>query len=121
MTQLARIRRSRQVAKHALTLYAIEPVSLSLLVAHCHNTTFAITGPDGDRYVLHMLQPVEGTMSQAQSRARVESELWWLDRVRTDLNLSVPVAVHTPDGEGVVGVAVEGMELPLLCMLFDRI
>jgi Ser/Thr protein kinase RdoA (MazF antagonist) len=119
-TRRGQIQRVRQVAEHALTRYGIEPVSLSLL-GHMYNTTFAVTGPDGARYVLHILRPVEHATSESQSRARVQSELWWLDQVRADLTFSVPVAVRTPGGEGVVSVAVAGMAPPRLCTLFHWI
>lgn len=117
LTRRGQIRRLRRFAEQALTLYGIEAVSLSLL-AHFFNTTFTLVGPDGARYVLHILRPAEDGTSESQSRARVESELWWLDRVRADLGLSVPMAVRTPEGEGVVDVAVEGIEPPRLCTFF---
>jgi Ser/Thr protein kinase RdoA (MazF antagonist) len=117
LTRRGQIQRMRQVAERALPLYGIEPVSFSLL-DHAYNTTFAVTGPNDARYVLHILRPVENAMSEPSTRVRVESELWWLDRVRADLDLSVPTAVRTSEGEGVVSVAVEGMEPPRLCTLF---
>jgi Ser/Thr protein kinase RdoA (MazF antagonist) len=55
---------------------------------------------------------------ESQRRARVESELWWLDQLRGDLQLSVPVATRTPAGEGAISVAVEGMAPPRLCTPF---
>jgi Ser/Thr protein kinase RdoA (MazF antagonist) len=108
----------RQVAQRALALYGVEPLTLSLL-HHAYNTTFKVVGPDGARYVLHILRPPEDVASEGQWRARLESELWWLDRVRVDLGLSLPAAVRTPEGEGVAGVAVEGRGLPQLCTLFQ--
>ena len=120
LTRRSQIRRLRQVVEQALTRYGIEPVSLALL-AHMYHTTFTVTGPDGARYVLHILRPSEDGVSEAQSRARVESELWWLDRVRADLHLAVPVAVRTSGGEGVVSVAVAGIAPPRLCTLFHWI
>lgn len=120
LTRRGQIRRMRRVAKHALTRYGIEPVSVSIL-NHAYNTTFTVTGPDGARYVLHILRPVVDAMSEAPTPVSVESELWWLDQVRADLDLAVPAAVRTSEGKGVVSVAVEGMELPRLCTLFHWI
>jgi Ser/Thr protein kinase RdoA (MazF antagonist) len=117
LTRRGQIRRLRRVAKQALLRYGIEPTSLSLL-GHTFNTTFRVISPDGGRFVLHILRPTEAPMSESQSQARVESELWWLDRVRAELRLSVPAPVRTPSGEGVVTVAVEGMGPPRLCTLF---
>jgi Ser/Thr protein kinase RdoA (MazF antagonist) len=115
LTRGGQIRRMRMVAERALHLYGIEPIALSLL-AHAFNTTFKLTGRDNARYVLHILRPVENAV-----RVRVESELWWLDQVRADLDLSVPVVVRTAAREGVVSVAMEGMDLPRLCTLFTWI
>jgi Ser/Thr protein kinase RdoA (MazF antagonist) len=115
LTRRGQIRRMRTVAERALHLYGIEPVALSLL-AHAFNTTFKVTGRDDERYVLHILRPVENAV-----RVRVESELWWLDHVRADLDLTVPAAVRTSSGEDVVSVAVEGMDAPRLGTLFTWI
>lgn len=113
-SQIARLRR---VAERALEQYAIEPVSLSLL-NHAYHTTFVATERDGSRSVLHVLRPEEGELSADQRRARIQSELWWLDRLRADLNLPVPLAVRTPVGEGVVTIQPPGMAIPRLCTLF---
>jgi Ser/Thr protein kinase RdoA (MazF antagonist) len=115
LTRRGQIRRMRTVAERALQLYGIEPVALSLL-AHAFNTTFKVTGRDNARYVLHILRPVENAV-----RVRVEAELWWLDQVRADLDLTVPAAVRTSSGEDVVSVAVAGMDAPRLCTLFTWI
>jgi len=117
LTRHGQIQRMRQVAERALPLYGIEPITFSLL-NHAYNTTFTVAGPDSALYVLHILRPPEDARSEAQQRARVQSELWWLDRVRADLHLTVPVPVHTPEGEGVVAVGVEGIIPTRLCTLF---
>jgi Ser/Thr protein kinase RdoA (MazF antagonist) len=117
LTRRGQIQRMTPAAERALSLFGIEPVSISLL-NHAFNTTFTVTGPDGVRYVLHILRPTEAVTSEVQWRARVRSELWWLDRVRADLHLTVPVPVRTPEGEGVVAVGVEGMTPARLCTLF---
>jgi Ser/Thr protein kinase RdoA (MazF antagonist) len=107
----------RRLAEHALSLYETEPVSLSPLT-HFHNTTFVVTQPNSSRYVLRIHRGDESPLDAPQRRTRVESELWWLDRLRADLDLSVPTAVRTPGGEGVVRVAVEGVPQARLCVLF---
>jgi Ser/Thr protein kinase RdoA (MazF antagonist) len=111
------IRLLRHAAESALQRFGIEPLSLSLL-DHAFNTTFLAVGQDGERYVLHLLLSEEGGLPEEQRRARAESELWWVDRVRERLDLRVPVPVRTPHGAGVVAVDVEGMARPLLCTLF---
>lgn len=116
LTRRGQIRRLRQAAARALPQYGIEPGSLSLL-QHRYNTTFIVGGHEGARYVLHILRPSDDGRSESQNRSRVESELWWQDRVRTDLAFPVPVTVRTPGGDGVVTAAVDGMAAPSLCTL----
>jgi Ser/Thr protein kinase RdoA (MazF antagonist) len=120
LTRRGQIQRMRRVAEQALALFGVEPESCSLL-AHAFNTTFAITGPDDARYVLHILRPEEDARPKPSMQVRVESELWWLDQVRTELDLCVPSAVRTADGDGVVQVAMKGMGSPRLCTLFHWI
>lgn len=104
LTRREQIRLLRRLAEAALTRYTIGPSSLSLL-NHSYHTTFLVTGSDGSRYVLHVLRPEEEQLTEARSKVRVESELWWLDRLRADLDLAVPTVVRAPTGEGVVSVA----------------
>ncbi len=120
MTRRGQIERLRRVAEQALSLFGIEPVSCSLL-AHAFNTTFEVRGPDDARYVLHILRPEEDALPEPSMQVRVESELWWLDRVRTELDLCVPSALRTADGDGVVQVVMKGMGAPRLCTLFHWI
>lgn len=116
LTRRGQIQRMRQIARHALAQYGFGPDSLSLL-DHAYNTTFALTAPGGVTCVLHILRPEEDRLSESQRRVRVESELWWLDRVRAELDLPVPVPVRTPDGAGVVSVGLKGTEPARLCTL----
>jgi Ser/Thr protein kinase RdoA (MazF antagonist) len=116
LTRRGQVFRMRDLAKHALALYGIEPASLSLL-AHFYHTTFKVTGTDGARYVLHILRPEDEPITEERSRARVRSELWWLDRLRQDLKLVLPQVERTPGGEGVVSAAAEGLR-PRRCTLF---
>src|SRR5689334_9338543 len=92
LTRLGQLRRLRRAAHGAMEQYAVEPMSLSLLVAHAHNTTFAVTGPDGARYALHMVRPLQrdAFVPESVHRTWMESELWWLDRVHLDLGRIVP-------------------------------
>jgi Ser/Thr protein kinase RdoA (MazF antagonist) len=119
-TQLSRrsqIARLRRVAERALAQYVIEPVSLSLLY-HAYHTTFAVTERNGSCSVLHVLRTEAGELSADQRRARIQSEMWWLDRLRVDLDLPVPLAIRTPEGTGVVTVDLPDMAIPRLCSLF---
>ena len=120
MTRRGQIKHLRRVAEQALAVFGIEPISCSLL-AHAFNTTFAVKGPDDARYVLHILRPEADAPPEPSMQLRVESELWWLDQLRMDLELCVPSAVRTTDGNGMVQVAMEGMGVPRLCTLFHWI
>ena len=117
LTRRGQIQRMREIARHALPLYGIEPVSIALLL-HAYHTTFTVTGADGVRYVLHILRHVQGPPFETSSSISLESELWWLDRIRTHLGLTVPAPVRTPEGNGVVSVSLEGIEPPRLCSLY---
>lgn len=122
LTQRGRLRRLRRLAERALTLYEIEPVSLHVL-GYFYNTTFAVTAVDGSRYVLRVQRATDGPMEDhpvppAERRARVESEMWWLDRLRADLDIPVPAPVRARSGEEAVEMAVDGVPEPRLCVLF---
>lgn len=126
LTRRGQIRRLRRLAGEALTEYGIAPTSLSLL-NHAYNTAFAVRGLDGSRYVLRIhrvsTDPTEaGPVDGARSPSRIESELWWLNRLRADLGVSVPCPIRTLADEEVVRVArLEGgggVPEPRLCVLF---
>jgi len=117
LTPGGQVRRLRRLAGRALTAFGIEPISISLL-GHFHNTTFAVTGPDAARYMLRIHRAGASPLDAPKRHSRIESELWWLDRLRADLDLPVPAAVRTPAGEGVITVAVEGVPDARLCSLF---
>lgn len=117
LTRREQIRRMRRAARFALREFAIDPVTVSL-IAHHFNTTFEARRRNGSRYVLHILRPDAEPVEDARLRARVESELWWVDRVGAALDLRVPLPVRAPSGSGVVGVTLEDETSPRLCTLF---
>jgi Ser/Thr protein kinase RdoA (MazF antagonist) len=118
LTRRGQIRRLRRLAKQSLALYGVEPASLSLL-SHMFNTTFAVAARDGARYVLRIQRAGGDQVVPTPTRSRTESEVWWLDRLRADLDVPVPVPVRTPDGESVVSVSTESVPEPRLCVLFE--
>jgi Ser/Thr protein kinase RdoA (MazF antagonist) len=115
VTRREQIARLRRVAEAALTAYGVVPSSLSLL-HHAYNTTFAATSADREREVLHILRQVDADLPEAERRGRIESELWWLERVSADLGLVVPISIRTPEGNGVVSVALDGIEPARICI-----
>jgi len=120
LTRRGQIRRLRRLAEAALARYEVGVVSV-LLLKHLYNTTFAVTGSDGSRYVLRVQRTGDASLDARRRRARVESELWWLERLRTDLDLAVPEPVRTPTGEGAVSVSVEGVPEGMPCALLRRV
>lgn len=116
ITRLAMIRRLRVLAREALALYRVEPVDLRLM-SHAHNTLFSVNDVRGGRYLLR-LHTLDTLPASAQSaRRRVESELWWLRRLRRDLALDLPAPQSTPGGEDTVTLKADGIEGPRLCVL----
>lgn len=71
------------------------------LLSMTENAVFGINTVDGDRAVLRMHRPGYNT------RAQMESELVWLESLRT-AGLDAPAPRHTVDGEAYVAVAVGG-------------
>jgi len=117
LTRRAQITLMRRVARAALDRFGVAVHGLDLL-QHFDNTTFAASGSDGSRSVLHVVRHGAAAASPAKHLRRIESELWWLDRLRGDLHLPLPEVVHTPAGDGVVSIAIQGVAMPYLCTLF---
>lgn len=119
LTHRGQIARLRRLAEYVLPCFGIEYDSISLMVVHLHNTTFVVTDHAGRRYVLHLVHSLDPAIAGSQTPASVRSELWWLDRLRTDLEICAPVTIRTPEGEGVIEVALEGAEPHRLSVLFE--
>jgi Ser/Thr protein kinase RdoA (MazF antagonist) len=117
LTPGGQVRRLRRLAEQALRVYGIQPVSISLL-SHFHNTTFAVDGADGARYVLRIHRGESTPLDAPRRRARLEAELWWLNRLRMDQAVPVPEAILTPGGEQLLEITVNGVTQPRLCVLF---
>lgn len=114
-TRRAHLGRMRRLAGEALAYYGLEDASVSLLeLSQFFNTSFDVRAPDGSRFVLRVHRP---SSNLERKRIRIESELWWMNRVREDLRLVVPQPVQTLGGDNLVRVSVEGSE-PRYCVLF---
>lgn len=123
MTEFASLSRRKQIerlqslAEEALLLYGVEGASVSLLrLSQFFNTSFRVVARDGSRYVLRIHRP---SPNPARKRVKVESELWWMNRVREDLQVSTPRPVRALSSEEVVRVEVPGVPEPRFCVLFD--
>jgi Ser/Thr protein kinase RdoA (MazF antagonist) len=91
----------RRVAEEAIEKFSIQPVALSLLSHFC-NTTFAVTSRDGARYALHIYRTFDETIPASRRHDWIKSELWWLQYVRSALDISAPVPMGSPEGDLVV-------------------
>jgi Ser/Thr protein kinase RdoA (MazF antagonist) len=102
--QLARL---RQVALAALSRYPIAEGRLTF-VAHEENTTYRHDGADGSHLVRVHRPQRHGRGVDTQEAVR--SEIAWLQAIRNDTRLAVPVPVAARDGAPTVKVAAAGEE-----------
>lgn len=117
LTRGGQVRRIKQLAEIALAAYDLGNVQLTPL-AHFFNTTFRIdTYPQsedtrGKRYVIRVHRP------GAQNAQVIQSELLWLQALRRDTGLVIPVPVSTQTGELVTCASIAGVPEPRQCVVF---
>jgi Ser/Thr protein kinase RdoA (MazF antagonist) len=93
----------------ALPLWDLRGARASLL-NHSENQTFAVTSQDGERFCLRVHRP------GYHSRAAIESELLWLDAVRRETLVRVPLVV--PGTDGGILQSIEASGRTFLAVLF---
>ena len=103
------VRRLASLARSALQAYPLHGVRLRLLT-HFRNTSFRVTAPDGDQYVLRVHHPGQNSVEA------VRSELLWLTALRDD-GLSVPEPVQNKEQRLVTVDTDPGVPEPRLCVL----
>lgn len=109
----------QRLAEEALGLYGMEGASLSVLRrSQFFNTSFGVSAPDGTRYVLRIHRP---SRNPERKRVKIQSELWWMNRVREDLHISTPRPVCTLSGDEVVQVGAPGVPESRFCVLFHYV
>jgi Ser/Thr protein kinase RdoA (MazF antagonist) len=117
LTRGGQVRRIKQLAETALVAYDLGDVHLTPL-AHFFNTTFRIDTCSqsedvrGKRYVIRIHRP------GAQNAQVIQSELLWLQALRRDTGLVVPVPVPTRAGELVTCASIAGVPEPRQCVVF---
>lgn len=111
-------RRLMQLAVVALGEYEVEVAEIKPLW-HMDNTTFRVDGVDGKRYVLRIQAPVSSVGGVEPSEMQLRSEVEWLDAIRRDTDLVVPVPVKTHDGELMTIVEAGGVSAERMCVLFE--
>src|SRR5688572_11512763 len=102
------VQRLRQLARTALSHYAINVAQLALL-QYRHNAIFRVTTAEGERFVLR----IHAADHYQPDTIRAEAE--WLMALRRDLGLRVPEPVPAVDGQPVVSEATAGIEAPRCC------
>ncbi|MGA7730287.1 MAG: phosphotransferase [Chloroflexia bacterium] len=112
--QVARLKR---VAEKALDDFGMREVSLTPLV-HMANTTFRVETADGERYVIRIHTPANGSLTPGRTEDQIRSEMEWLAALRRDTDLVVPVPVRTRDDKLLTRVEVEGVPEARVCVLF---
>ncbi|HET8911704.1 MAG TPA: phosphotransferase [Ktedonobacteraceae bacterium] len=112
LTRAGQVRRMHTLAKLACTNYELGEISLTPL-AHFFNTTFRIDNrKSGERFVVR-IHRAGGPGVQA-----IESELHWLQALRSDVGLVVPEPVLTREGKLVTCVTTPGIPEPRQCVIF---
>jgi Ser/Thr protein kinase RdoA (MazF antagonist) len=97
-------------ARVALGCFGIEGAALELQ-SYVNNAVFRATF-EGRQYALRINRP------GFKPRAWIQSELEWLRAIRLDTALSVPEPQATRDGAYLASVPLEGLDVPVTCVLF---
>jgi len=103
------VRRLAELSRSALRAYPLHGARLRLLT-HFRNTSFRVTAPNGDQYVLRVHHPGQSSVEA------VRSELLWLAALRED-GLSVPEPVLNQEQRLVTVATDPGVPEPRLCVL----
>jgi Ser/Thr protein kinase RdoA (MazF antagonist) len=91
------------IAAAALTAHDVAPESELTLLNLSENATYALTDA-----ATGMQSVVRVHRNGYHQRHQIESELDWLDALRSDTGVAVPVVIKARDGQRVVTVNVEG-------------
>lgn len=111
LSQRAQVQCMRRLAQDALAAYTV-PVARMTLLKHVYNTTFRITTPSGEQYVLRICHPRRTAVDL------VQSELLWLAALRQAVGVNVPEPVLNQQQQYVTVVADPRLPAPRLCVLF---
>lgn len=106
--------RLSQVARIALRHYGLADAGLQS-IAYVNNAVFKVVGTDGHNYILRLHRPGHKRLEW------IRSELIWLSSIRQHTALQVPQPVMTQQAELLITVPIEGLDEPLIVVLFDWI
>jgi len=98
------------LARVALKRYGITAASLQSL-RYYNNATYRVAAADGQQFVLRVT-------SNAQSEARLHSEMQWLSAMQSIAGVRVPDPVASLDGRLIVQASVASLPEPRWCNVF---
>ena len=106
--------RLEPVARRALAEYGVAPDAALTLLNVSENATYAVDDPaTGERTVLRIHR------HGYHDAAEIESELAWLDALRSDTGVRTPRVLPTPDGRRLVAMAEDGQTDPRHVVRFE--
>jgi Ser/Thr protein kinase RdoA (MazF antagonist) len=112
LTYDQQLERFTQTARHALIAYDLVGADVQP-IQYKNNVVFAVTAATHQRYVLRLHLPGH------KRDEWIRSELIWLTAIRGHAGLQVPLPVKTLDGKWLTHRAVEGLDEPVTCVLFE--
>jgi Ser/Thr protein kinase RdoA (MazF antagonist) len=113
-TSRQQVNKLRAVALEALRAYPLEVQRLSLL-SHGFNTIFRVGGARGQKFALRL------NVNSRRTLENVRAELAWLEALKRETDLRVPVVVPTRDGALLQSLEHENAPRTLLSALFEWI
>lgn len=111
LTKRGQIGRLKVLGLNALAAYEVGKPRMTPL-RHEDNTTFRLHVENGEQYMLRIHRHPKKTPEM------VRSEMMWLDALREEGELVVPVPVPTRDGDLLTIAAADGVPEPRVCVLF---
>ncbi len=111
LTFKGQTQRLKKLALAALKKYPFQARKLSLLQAD-RNAVFRVDTHDGDKYVIHVADPV---FDLSETR----SALWWLSALVNESAVSVPEPIRNIDGDLLTLQAIEGVPEARICTVIS--
>lgn len=106
--------RLEPVARRALAEYALPPDAALTLLNISENATYAVDDPaSGTRTVLRVHR------HGYHDAAEIESELAWLDALRTEAGVRTPKVLPAPDGRRMLAMPEDGARDPRYVVRFE--
>ncbi|MBN2386715.1 MAG: phosphotransferase [Anaerolineales bacterium] len=109
----------QQWAQLALARYPLRTPQAEF-IRHSDNLTFLVRDARGKKYVLRLHKPVTINFEDLRQEPRaILSELQWMDALRREARISIPVVRHTRDGKLVATLQIPGEDREIPCSLLS--